>query len=181
MKLSIIVPLTDDQGYLDSLRSIIQISLPQGHSYELVLVKEFDPSGLHKVAEKPEAQLFMYPKSSLSQKFEAGAFQAKGDIFYFLMPGYLPPFDFASRIIKACENDMKVGTIPGKWLQRFCWCFSSIRLEKIVINLLKVNNLMISRTLFSRTHGFRWDGKDRSLNHLMVNALPNPSNTILIS
>lgn len=173
--------MTDDQGYLDSLRSIIHISLPKSHSYELVLIKEFDPSGLQKVAEKPEAQLFIYPKSSLSQKFEAGAFQAKGDIFYFLMPGYLPPFDFASRIIKACENDIKVGTIPGKWMQRLCWCFSALRLGKIVINLLKVNNLMISRSLFSRNYGLRWDGKDRNLTHLLVNAMPSPPTTILIN
>ncbi len=173
--------MTNDQGYLDSLRSIIHISLPKGHSYELVLVKEFDPTGLHKVAEKPEAQLFMYPKSSLSQKFEAGAFQAKGDIFYFLMPGYLPPFDFASRIVKACENDIKVGTIPGKWTQRLCWFFPFFGLEKILFNMLKINNLMISRSVFSRTHGLRWDGKDRNLTYLMVNAIPNPPTTILIN
>lgn len=41
--MSIIVPLTKDQDYLDSLGSVIRISLPKGHSYELVLVNDFDP------------------------------------------------------------------------------------------------------------------------------------------
>lgn len=171
MKISIIVPITGDQTYLANLRSIIKESVPATHVAELILVKEFDPDGLGMVAEKPEAQLYIFHKTSLSQKFEAGAFEATGDIYYFLMPGYLPPLDFAIRIIRACVSHKELGTLSGKWtVQLFSFLPFQV-LEKIFLHSFSIDNLMISRNLFRKLKGLRWDGKDRKLSYLLTNEL----------
>lgn len=171
MKISIIVPITGDQTYLANLRSIIKESVPVPHVAELVLVKEFDPNGLGMVAEKPEAQLYIFHKSSLSQKFEAGAFEATGDIFYFLIPGYLPPRDFAIRIIRACTSHVELGTFPRKWTRQLLSFFPFRVVEKIFFHAVSIENLMISRNLFRKIQGLRWDGKDRKLSYLLSNDL----------
>lgn len=171
MKITLIVPITEDHRYLTNLRAIIEASVPAPHVAELILVKEFDPNGLGKVAEKPEAQLYIFHKTSLSQKFEAGAFEATGDIFYFLMPGYLPPLDFAIRIIRACVSHVELGTFPGKWTSRLFSFFPFRVLEKIFFHTFSIDNLMISRNLFRKIQGLRWDGKDRKLSYLLTNEL----------
>lgn len=171
VKISIIVPITDNYRYLTSLKSIISQSVPESHSAELILVDEFEKNNLQKVAEKPEAKLYIAKQTSLSQKFEAGAFQATGDIFYFLMPEYLPPVDFAPRIIKACEQQSEVGTFPGSWIKRLVSFFQSHSLEKILIRICAIDNLMISKKLFKKIQGLRWDGKDRKLDFLLSNEM----------
>lgn len=171
VKVSIIVPVTQDIQYLASLRAIVKKSIPNSQNVELILVDEFDQSELQKVAEKPQAQLFMAQKSSLSQKFEAGAFHATGDIFYFLMPGYLPPEDFGIRIIKACQQPVQLGTIPGKWTKRILYCLPFKFFEKVFIFACGIDNLMISKKLFRKIQGLRWDGKDRDLDYLLSNEM----------
>lgn len=168
--------MTSDIQYLGSLRAIVKKSIPNSQNVEMILVDEFNHSGLQKVTEKPEALLFMAQKSSLSQKFEAGAFHATGDIFYFLMPGFLPPEDFGVRIIKACQQPVQLGTIPGKWTKRMLYCLPFRFFEKVFIFACRIDNLMISKKLFLKIQGLRWNGKDRNLDYLlsneMVSAIP---------
>lgn len=174
MKISIIVPITEDHQYLSNLRTIIKASVPTPHVSELILVKEFDPDGLGMVDEKPEAQLYILHKTSLSQKFEAGAFEATGDIFYFLIPGYLPPLDFARRIIRASLNHKELGTFPGKWTLKLFSCFPFQLWEKVILYACRIDNLMISKNLFRKLQGLRWDGKDRKLSYLLTDEQTAP-------
>ena len=180
VKVSIIVPVTQDIRYLASLRAIVKKSFPTSQSVELVLVDEFDHRGLRKVAEKPEARLFMAQKSSLSQKFEAGAFHATGDIFYFLMPGYLPPDDFGVRIIKACKHPLQLGTIPGKWTKLMLSWLPFSFFEKVFFYTCTIDNLMISKKLFRKIQGLRWDGKDRNLDYLLSSEIVSDISTKFI-
>lgn len=180
MKISIIVTKGNDQTYMTQLRSRITSSIPYEYQWELILVEEFDPNGLHQVAEKNEAKLYVRANSSLSQKFEAGAFQATGDIFYFLMPEYIPPVDFGPRIIRACTSQIDFGTIPGFWTRIICSMFPFKALENFAFRCLKIDNLLISKSLFRLTHGLRWDGKDRNLIELYVHPISKRYKTQLI-
>ena len=180
MKISIIVTKGNDPSYMTQLRSRITNSIPAEYFWELISVEDFNPNGLHQVAEKNEAQLYVRANSSLSQKFEAGAFQATGDIYYFLMPGYLPPMDFGPRIIRACSSQIDFGTIPGFWTRIICSIFPFKAWENFTFRCFEIDNLLISRDLFRLTHGLRWDGKDRNLIELYIHPMAKHYNTQLI-
>lgn len=180
MKISIIVPKGNDLSYITQLRSRISSSIPPDYHWELVSIEEFNPNGLHQVAEKNEAKLYVCGNSSLSQKFEAGAFHATGDIFYFLMPSYLPPMDFGPRIIRACTSQIDFGTIPGFWTGIICSIFPFKVWRDFTFRCTEIDNLLISKSLFRLTHGLRWDGKDRNLIELYAHAKSKSYKTQLI-
>lgn len=155
-------------------------SIPKGIHWELIMVDEFKSSGLRQIAEKNEAKLFIRPNSSLSQKFEVGAFQATGDIFYFLMPGYIPPLDFGSRIIRAGTTQSDLGTIPKPWIRVLCSVFPLKIMEKLALRCMTIDNLIISKKLFKITHGLRFDGEDRNFLKLLSHPMAESYKTLMI-
>lgn len=178
MKISVILPATSDTKYLEAIYRHIQQFVPSQILVEIIQVQELDDRRLVKIAEKSYARLYLFENSRLPEQFEAGAFHATGELLYFILPGYFPPEDFASRIITAAKKHQSLGSHQSKWLINCCKKLNSIRFENFLIRLIPIRNLWIHRGLFSKSGGIRFNGRSRSLSQLMLHCRIQISTTL---
>lgn len=180
MKISVILPANSDAEYLEAIYRHILEFVPSQNLAEIIQVHELDDRRLVKIAEKAHARLYLFENSRLPDQFEAGAFHATGDLLYFILPGYFPPEDFASRIIAAARKHQSLGTHQSKWLINCCQMLNSKRFENFLIRLIPIRNLWIHRGLFSKSGGIRFDGRSRSLSQLMLHSRIQITKTFFI-
>jgi len=166
MKISIIVPTENQETYLLSLINYIRLHTNDEQLEEIILVNSFEDAGLEKIAEKSHAKLYIFKSAKRGKRSEVGAFEAKGEILYFIKPGHFPPPDFAKRIIKASEKKLCLGTVKSSLLYFLCKSMRWDTLDRLVVATLPLNNVFISRKLYFRLGGLQFDGKLRSFREL---------------
>lgn len=109
MKISIVIPSKNEAEYVDQLLNYIQKNSNQSNIEEIIIVESFNTKQIVKVAEKRHAKLYYNLHGSTELQMDMGAFQAKGEIIYFIKPDCIPPKGFDERIIEHIENEHAMG------------------------------------------------------------------------
>lgn len=109
MKISIIIPSSNEAAYVEELIDFIALNSKRENLEEIIIVESFNTSKIIKVAEKSHAKLYYNLYGNHNSQMEMGAFQAKGEIIYFIKPGCIPPRGFDERIIKFVQTKQAVG------------------------------------------------------------------------
>ena len=136
---------------------------------EIIIINGFEDSNLIKLAEKSHAKLYVFKNSDHKLKAEAGAFEAKGEILYFIKPGYFPPKDFEARIICAVKLKNELGSLYHPWIAGICKFCNQTWMDRMVIFFSPMTNLFIRKNVFYRTGGLKYDGKTSSFKEFIQN------------
>lgn len=157
MKVSIIIPSSNEEQYIADLLQFIRANTNPMNIEDIILVDTLSRKNLIKVAEKAHAKLFLTKNSDFRFRLEAGAFQANGEILYFIKPGCFPPYGFDERILHAVKTKYLAGGFRVKPHNRTLWQ----RLICMVINCgfssssVGKTSFFMTRNLFHRIGGFR--------------------------
>lgn len=162
MKISIIIPSNNDHAYLNQLLSLIKENTSEQDLKEIIIVNGFEDKNLIKIAEKAHAKLYVFQNSTNRLKAEAGAFEAKGDILYFIKPGHFPPPYFASRIMQAVKLKKELGSVYHPWIGRMCRFLNLNSVDSMVMFFSPMTNLFIQRKIYFKAGGLKYDGKTLS-------------------
>lgn len=109
MKISIVIPSSNEADYVEKLTDFIKYNSKQENIEEVIIVEAFNTKKIIKVAEKSHAKLYYNQSANSSIQMEIGAFEAKGEIIYFIKPGSVPPAGFDERIIKYVQEKYSMG------------------------------------------------------------------------
>lgn len=109
MKISIIIPSNNEANYVERLINFIEGNTEKSNIEEIIIIESLNTKKIVKVAEKSHAKLYYNAQGTISDQMEIGAFQAKGEIIYFIKPGCIPPTNFDKRIIKYVEDKYAMG------------------------------------------------------------------------
>lgn len=127
MKISIIIPSNNEAQYVEELISFIKSNSKRDNIEEIIIVESFSTKHIIKVAEKNHAKLYYNLLSDKIMQMEMGAFQAAGEIIYFIKPGCTPPPGFDERIIKYVANKYAMG----------CFDYELAKSDNILIKIHK--------------------------------------------
>jgi glycosyltransferase involved in cell wall biosynthesis len=162
LKISIIIPSNNDHAYLDRLLFFLKENTAKENLEEIIVVNSFEEDNLIKIAEKAHAKLFVFQNSTHRLKAEAGAFEAKGEILYFIKPGHFPPPYFSNRIIDAVKLKKELGSIYHPWIGSICRFLNLQSVDKLVMFFLPMTNLFVQRKIYFKAGGLKYDGKTLS-------------------
>lgn len=124
---------------------------------EVIVVDHGSTDGTIREAEKTGATVVVAPKKEKAAQLNYGAFQASGDVLYFLPSRSTPPPNFLGDIVKATLKGYACGTFALRYDDRH-W---TLRLLSWMANrffvCLSDQSLFVSRSLFLKAGGFRED------------------------
>ena len=103
MKISVVIPSNNEAEYVEELTAYIKAHSKPVNIEEIIIVESFKTKHIVKVAEKRHAKLYYNLHENTELQMDMGAFQAKGEIIYFIKPECIPPVGFDERIIKFIE------------------------------------------------------------------------------
>jgi hypothetical protein len=109
MKISIVIPSNNEAMYVEKLTQFIKANAQAENIEEIIIIEAFNTNRIIKVAEKSHARLYYNLSGNSSTQMEMGAFEAKGEIIYFIKPGCVPPPAFDERIINYVQNKYAMG------------------------------------------------------------------------
>ena len=162
MKISIILPVKNNPQYLSKILPYLKSIVTEEELDDIIIINGFENSNLVKLAKKANARLYVFKNSDLKLKAEAGAFEAKGEILYFIKPDYFPPKDFVDRITRAVKLKNDLGSLYHPWIAFICKFFGLPWMDRMVIWLSPMTNFFIRKNIFYRSGGLKYDGKTSS-------------------
>jgi glycosyltransferase involved in cell wall biosynthesis len=109
MKISIVIPSSNEAEYVEKLTDFIKNNSAPDNIEEIIIVETLSTKRMVKVAEKNHAKLYYNLSGNSLSQMEMGAFQAKGEIIYFIKPGCIPPLGFDKRIKKYIQEKQSMG------------------------------------------------------------------------
>ncbi|WP_373496630.1 hypothetical protein [Aquiflexum sp.] len=169
MKISIILPAQHNTDYMGKILPFLTANVSEEQLEEIIIINGFEDSNLIKLAEKSHARLYVFKNSDHKLKAEAGAFEAKGEILYFIKPGYFPPKDFAERIICAVKLKNELGSLYHPWIAGICKFCNQTWMDRMVIFFSPMTNFFIRKKVFYRSGGLKYDGKTSSFREFIQN------------
>lgn len=157
MKISVVIPSYNEAEYVEELTAYIKANSKPENIEEIIIVESFNTKKIVKVAEKSHAKLYYNLHNSSIDKMNVGAFQANGEIIYFIKPGCVPPVGFDERIIKFVKNKYNMGYFgheasPSdhvflRLYKKYCALFLRSRFQ--------FNSFFILNTTYHQTVGFK--------------------------
>jgi glycosyltransferase involved in cell wall biosynthesis len=109
MKISVVIPSSNEASNVDKTIDFIKLNSNPVNIEEIIIVEACKTKPMVKVAEKSHAKLYVNHYGNRSSQMEIGAFQAQGDVLYFIKPGYIPPISFDERILKYVQEKSNLG------------------------------------------------------------------------
>jgi glycosyltransferase involved in cell wall biosynthesis len=167
MKISIIIPSQNNTEYLSKLLIYLKANISEYQLEEIIIVNDFEDKQFKKLAEKSHAKLYVFKDSNHKLKAEAGAFEAKGEILYFIKPGHFPPKDFAERIIAAVKLKYELGSLYHPLVGRICRFCNWVWMDRLVIFFSPMHNFFILKKTFLCYGGLRYDGQTSSFSKFL--------------
>jgi glycosyltransferase involved in cell wall biosynthesis len=172
MKVSIIIPTNNEEKYIADILQFIRANTRSENIEDIIIVDAFNRKNLVKVAEKEHAKLYMVRNADYHFCLDAGAFESKGDILYFIKPGCFPPSNFDERIIHAVKTKYLTGgflvkTKNGNFFQRMVCMFINCGFS---FSQIGNNSFFITRGLFHGLNGFRQRNSWNNLSELIERA-----------
>ena len=167
MKISIILPAQHNSDYISKILPYLKASVSAQQLEEIIIINGFEDSNLIKLAEKSHARLYIFKNSDNKLKAEAGAFEAKGEILYFVKPGHFPPKYFAERIITAVKLKYELGSLYHPLMGRICRFCNWVWMDRLVIFFSPMCNFFILKKTFLCSGGLRYDGQTSSFSKFL--------------
>lgn len=109
MKISIVIPSKNEADYVEQLIDFIKNNSNKNNIEEIIIIESFSTKQIVKVAEKSYAKLYYNQFANSILQMEIGAFQAKGEVIYFIKPGCIPPVGFDERILNFVQGKYALG------------------------------------------------------------------------
>jgi hypothetical protein len=109
MKISIVIPSSNEAEYVGKITDFVMLNAKPENIEEIIIVEAFNTTGIVKVAEKSHAKLYYNLYGNSVSQMDIGAFQAKGDVIYFIKPGCIPPIGFDVRILNYVQEKYALG------------------------------------------------------------------------
>ena len=127
MKISIVIPSNNEAHYIETLIAFINKNSNSENIEEIIIVESFSTKRIIKLAEKSHAKLYYNLINDKLTQMEMGAFQAKGEIIYFIKPGCIPPAGFDVKIKKYASEQYAMG----------CFDYEVKKMDNVFIKLYK--------------------------------------------
>jgi rSAM/selenodomain-associated transferase 2 len=153
--ISIIIPVLNEESYIDRLLEYIQTNSSAGNIKEILVVDGGSKDGTIEAALKYDVFVLRSQKGRARQ-MNLGAKKAKGEVLYFLHVDTFPPKNFDKIIINAIQKGNTAGCFrmkfdsDSKFLSFFSW-FSRIN-HKICRG--GDQSLFITKELFDKSGGY---------------------------
>ncbi len=125
---------------------------------EVIVVDGGSTDATVREAERTGATVIISPKKGRAAQMNHGAFQASGEILYFLQARSTPPANFLSEIVKAASKGFASGTFALRFDQKH-WMLNLLSwiASKDSQVWLSDQSLFVTRSLFTKAGGFRED------------------------
>lgn len=126
VRLSLIIPVLDEEEMLRRLLPYVRASLTGDHPYEIIVVDGGSSDNSVAVARAEGARICLAPAGRASQ-MNAGAGKARGELLYFLHADSFPPRGFDQLIIQAQQPVQQAGCFrlrfdgTDRFLAFFAW------------------------------------------------------------
>lgn len=157
MKISIVIPSNNEAHYIEELIKFINEHSNKENIEEIIIVESFSTSRIIKVAEKSHAKLYYNLLGDKTTQMDMGAFQAKGEIIYFIKPGCIPPINFDIRIKQFINERYTMGCFDYETkasdsilIKLYKWVFSCLFKD-----LLQAQSFYMINRLYHQTGGFK--------------------------
>lgn len=157
MKISIVIPSNNEAVYVEELLHFIGQHSQKKNIEEIIIVESFNNDKMIKLAEKTHAKLFYNLHPNHNIQMEIGAFQAKGEIVYFIKPAQLPPPHFDERIIKFVAQHYAMGSLDYGILQQepfWVRCYKKI-MKVFFKNWENGNSFFVNSAIYHQIGGLK--------------------------
>lgn len=157
MKISIVIPSSNEAEYVGKITDFVLSNSKPENIEEIIIVEAFDTTRIVKVAEKSHAKLYYNLYGNSNSQMEIGAFQAKGDVIYFIKPSCIPPIGFDERILSYVQEkytlgcfDYDIGPFDGyfvRFYKKICSFFFK--------DTFQANSFFVLSKLYYQSGGFK--------------------------
>lgn len=165
MKISIVIPSNNEAKYVEQLLDFIKHNSTPENIEEIIIVESFNTKRIVKLAEKSHAKLYYNLCANRNSQMEMGAFQAKGDIIYFIKPASTPPAGFDERIISFAQEKYAIGCFDDEVQDGDNLFIRFYKYLKCVLftNLKHANSFFVTSKLYYQSGGLKKHGSYRKL------------------
>jgi len=155
LKISIIIPVLNEEGTIEATISHLQKNSSQEHIQEILVIDGGSTDSTFQRAQQTGAKVLSSAKGRATQ-MNLGAKHAQGAILYFLHVDTLPPANFDSSIIDAINKGFEAGCFQMKFdsNSRFLGFFAWFSRLNIKLCRGGDQSLFISKNLFQTLNGF---------------------------
>ncbi len=150
MSISIIVPLNEETMYAQTLFEYVTENSQPVTIKELIFVCTQKNQLSQEWDQVEKVRVLTFEGASHAGCLEAGAFEATGDVLFFLAPGTFPESNFDAAILSSIQLKFRAGVlgeIPKRaWLRRLwkllpSWC---------LLCFIKSDNFFTTRRIFHK-------------------------------
>lgn len=167
MKISIIVPLKGEASYACELEKFVKGNSQPQNVAEIIFISTVESMQLHKLGKEQKVRTLIFAGATSSDCLEAGAFEATGEILFFIKPGTFPAAHFDASILASMQRKARAGILrngsPGGWWQQF----SSMLPIGCVLCFVKADNLFTTRRMFHQKGKLLPRNEGRSFSRLI--------------
>ncbi|MBF8965494.1 hypothetical protein I0P70_19750 [Pontibacter sp. FD36] len=149
MQISLIVPLEEKEGAIQELSRYVNGCAASPCVKEIIFIRTNGGHALPPyLGNAPKVKTLLFSGTTKADCLEAGAFEATGDILFFLKPGNFPGPQFDQLILASLQNNTKAGVLvqPDRGS---LWRKIMAKLPlRCALCFITVNNFFTSRQAF---------------------------------
>jgi hypothetical protein len=146
--ISLIVPLHGHAAYAHALISFVRHNAEPQHVKEIVFINTLPNQQLSLPEEENKVKVITFTGATTIECLEAGAFEATGEVLFFIQPGTLPLAHFDKVILDFVQSREQAGilrnTSSSLWLKKL----KSRLPTSFVLRFVKADNFFITRRMF---------------------------------
>jgi rSAM/selenodomain-associated transferase 2 len=156
--LSIIIPTYNEADQIGSTISKIHAANGQ-HQIEIIVVDGGSSDETIKIAKACGARAILSERKGRAAQMNNGAANAKGEILYFLHADSIPPQDFTSKILNACNKGINSGCFRLKFDYEHWFLKTNAWFTRFDVNAVRFGDqsLFTIKDVFEQSGGFRED------------------------
>ncbi len=149
MQISLIVPLQEKEEAIQELCRYVKCCAASQIVKEIILIRmNGDQVVMPYLGNTPKVRTLLFSGNSKSDCLEAGAFEATGDILFFLKPGLFPKPQFYQLILASVKNKTKAGVLMQPDRGSLWWRIRAMLPLRCALCFTSVNNFFTSRQAF---------------------------------
>ena len=154
LSVSIIIPTYQEAERIGSL--VVHL-MKDAYVRDVIVIDGGSTDQTIEEAEKGGARVFLSQKCGRSCQMNAGAFEARGDILYFVHADSKPPVHFSRDIVEAVKNGYKAGCFRSRFdtNNKFLLANSFFTRFPWIIFRGGGQTLFITRQLFDSLRGYK--------------------------
>lgn len=148
MQISLIVPLHGDTGYARELHKYVYEYWKPHHVKEIIYVKSDVNNHLPELNSQGNIKTYTFAGATNCACLEAGAFEATGDVLFFVRPGTFPSPHYYKLIQECIQNYGPAGILIKGSSVVFWQRLQAILPLCCVLLFMDTDNFFITRHLF---------------------------------